>query len=108
MKNRIFRSFEERMRYLDALAEAEANPVRKCTRYDFVKALKAYDMSLYERLFTAYQQSSELQFLWNTVNELDRDNADFIAMTAQLGIGNDILDDLFRLVSVHRVDASIP
>ena len=34
--------------------------------------------------------------------------ADFIAMTTQLGITDEMLDDLFKLIAVDKADAAIP
>jgi len=104
-KKKIFKTYEERIAYLDMMAENDANPPQRCTRYEFVNALKQFDMALYARLFGAYQQSMELQFMWNTVNDLDRRNEDFISMTQQLSIDGETLDELFRVVGRHRIDA---
>lgn len=98
-----FNSIEERLQYLDELAGVDSNPPRKCTKYEFVMALKRIDMPLYQTLYGAYQQNPELQFMWNTVNELDRDNEDFIGMTGSLQISEEKLDALFHAIGVGRV-----
>ena len=85
--------------YADPPATAEA-PVTVCTRYEFVNALKT--LGMYDALFAAYQGSPELQFYWSTVNELDRDNADFQRFAAVLEADDATVDAVFAAVAAAR------
>ena len=98
---------EERRKYCEAMAELDANPPRKCTKYEFVNAIRSLDPSLYQTLFQAYMNSPEMQFLWNTVNELDRDNDDFRRMTNSVGLNDDILYDLFHIIGAKRIQNNV-
>ena len=83
-----------------AAAAAQRPLPKTCTKYELVNAAKA--LGLYETLYAAYVSSAEMQFYWNTVQELDRDNADFQAFAQTLGIAEAQLDAVFRKVAENR------
>ena len=56
-------------------------PRTVCTKYELVNALSAH--------------FPELQFFWNTVNDLDRANADFQRFAQSLGISEAQIDAIF-------------
>jgi len=66
-----------------------------CTKYELVSALSAHFPALLAELRQAYAASPELQFFWNTVNDLDRENADFQRFAQSLGITEAQIDAIF-------------
>ena len=54
--------------------------------------------SLLASLKEAYAADTDLQFYWNTVIQLDRDNDDFKAAVAKLGVPEEQLDDIFSKI----------
>ena len=66
-----------------------------CTKYELVSALQAHFPELLAELRQAYAASAELQFYWNTVNDLDRANADFQRFAQTLGISEAQIDAIF-------------
>ena len=74
---------------------------RTCTKYELIACLDAHYPSLLASLKEAYAADSDLQFYWNTVIQLDRDNDDFKAAVAKLGVTEEQLDDIFsRIVQI--------
>ena len=93
------------------LTEAEAEEWRKahpappppprsqCTKYELVRCLQTHFPELLASLRNAYAESPDLQFYWNSVLNLDRENADFQAITATLGITSEQLDEIFAAMN---------
>lgn len=71
---------------------------RHCTKYQLVRALRERFPELLTTLRQAYAADPELQFFWNTVNDLDRENPDFAAAVEKLGIPEAQLDAIFAAV----------
>lgn len=84
------------------IAEGRERLPRTCTKYELVNALKALDPALLERVRAAYATDTDLQFFWNTVQELSRDNEDFARLAASLGATEEQLDALFAKVKEAR------
>jgi hypothetical protein len=84
------------------IAEGRERLPRTCTKYELVNALKALDPALLERVRAAYASDADLQFFWNTVQELSRDNEDFARLAASLGATGEQLDALFAKVKEAR------
>ena len=94
-------------RYGYTVTEAEAEEWRRqhpappppprttCTKYELVNALQAKFPELLAELRQAYAASAELQFYWASVNELDRNNADFQRFAHTLGISEAQIDAIF-------------
>ena len=93
-------------RYGYTVTEAEAAEWRKanpvippprttCTKYELVTCLRTYFPELLSCLRTAYANSQDLQFWWNSVLDLDRENADFRQTVSALGITEEQLDEIF-------------
>lgn len=93
---------ESRRRMAERIAEAAAHLPTTCTKYEFVNALAALDPALLENVRAAYAANTDLQFFWNTVQELDRDNADFQRFAALLDATDAQLDEIFRKVKEMR------
>ena len=70
-------------------------PRTVCTKYELVSALQTHFPELLAELRQAYAASPDLQFYWNTVNDLDRNNADFQRFASALGITAEQLDAIF-------------
>ena len=70
----------------------------QCTKYELVKCLQENFPELLDSLRTAYTQSAELQFYWNSVLDLDRDNADFLNLAQTLGVTPEQLDAIFAKI----------
>lgn len=70
-------------------------PRTTCTKYELVSALQAHFPELLAELRQAYAASPELQFYWNTVIDLDRNNADFERFAELLGISEAQIDAIF-------------
>ena len=98
-----FKNLEDARRYSELLAQIDANPPKVCTKYEFVNALQKIDSQLYAALYNAYQENAQLQFMWNTVNELNRENSDFIRISQSLNVSNEVLYDVFHLIGVLRL-----
>lgn len=100
-------SVELMNRYGYTMTEAEAEewrrehpappppPRTQCTKYELVRCLQSHFPELLARLREAYTENQNLQFFWNSVLDLDRENADFQAITATLGITSEQLDQIF-------------
>ena len=73
-------------------------PRTTCTKYELVTVLRERFPELFEALREQYVIDPELQFWWNTVNDLDRDNADFAAAAEKLGVTSEQLDEIFAAV----------
>lgn len=71
---------------------------RRCTKYQLVNCLKIHYPELLAQLRTAYAGSPDLAFYWNTVNDLDRNNADFKAAADALGITDEQMDEIFAKI----------
>ena len=77
----------------------EEIPLRTtCTKYELVTCLQKYFPELLSSLRTAYAQSADLQFYWNSVLDLDRNNADFQSLVSGLGITSGQLDAIFAKI----------
>ena len=70
-------------------------PRTVCTKYELVNVLQAHFPELLAELREAYAASPELQFYWNTVNDLDRGNSDFQRFAASRGITSEQIDAIF-------------
>jgi len=71
---------------------------QRCTKYQLVTCLNAYFHELLNRLRQEYVDNPTLQFYWNTVNDLDRNNDDFKTAVAALGITDELLDAIFEKI----------
>lgn len=74
-------------------------PVTVCTKYQLVKVLRENFPALLEQLRQAYAADLDMQFYWNTVNDLDRSNPDFQAAAEKLGITPSQLDEIFAVIA---------
>ena len=70
----------------------------QCTKYELVTCLQNYFPELLASLREAYAQSAELQFYWNSVLDLDRNNADFQNLVNSLGVTDAQLDAIFSKI----------
>ncbi len=73
-------------------------PRTVCTKYELISVLRDHFPELFARLRAGYTTSAEIQFYWNTVNDLDRDNGDFINAASVLGVTAEQLDAIFAAV----------
>ena len=97
-------------RYGYTVTEAEAEAWRKahpapeppvrttCTKYELISVLRDHFPELLAELREAYATDEDLRFFWASVNDLDRENADFQAAAAKLGITSEQLDAIFAAV----------
>jgi hypothetical protein len=70
----------------------------QCTKYELVQCLQNHFPELLASLRQAYAQSSDLQFYWNSVLDLDRNNADFQSLVQKLGVTSEQLDAIFAKI----------
>ena len=70
----------------------------QCTKYELVTCLQNHFPELLTSLRQAYAQSAELQFYWNSVLDLDRNNADFQNLVNSLGVTDAQLDAIFAKI----------
>ena len=101
------------------MTEAEAEEWRKqhpappplprtvCTKYELVNVLSAHFPELLTQLKAAYASTPELQFYWNTVNDLDRNNMDFQHFTESLGVTAEQLDAIFAALDGQIPESSV-
>ena len=78
--------------------EPVKEPVTKCTKYDLVKCLREHFPEYLDKLKDAYSKNSHVAFFWNTVNDLDRNNAEFIELAHAIGFDDTQIDEVFSLV----------
>lgn len=77
----------------------DVSPVRTvCTKYQLVCVLRERHSELLDRLRSAYAESCDLQFFWNTVQDLDRTNDDFRSAQESIGITDDEVSEIFSEV----------
>ena len=85
----------------DAWHQQHPDPViarTQCTKYELVTCLEKYFPELLASLRQAYSQSTDLQFYWNSVLDLDRNNADFQSLVNSLGVTSAQLDAIFAKI----------
>ena len=85
----------------DAWHQAHPAPVivrTQCTKYELVTCLQTHFPELLTRFREAYTQSTVLQFYWNSVLDLDRNNADFQNLANTLGVSSEQLDEIFSKI----------
>ena len=80
--------------------DPEPPPRTMCTKYELVTCLQNHFPELLASLRQAYAQSADLQFYWNSVLDLDRNNADFQALVSSLGVTSEQLDAIFAKIGV--------
>lgn len=96
-------------RYGYTVTEAEAEEWRKehpvippqrttCTKYELVTCLRTYFPELLQMLRDNYDVTPSLRFWWNSVLDLDRENADFQQTVSALGITEEQLDEIFSKI----------
>lgn len=73
-------------------------PRNMCTKYELVTCLQTHFPDLLARLREAYASNQNLQFFWNSVLNLDRENVDFQSIVATLGITESELDEIFQKI----------
>ena len=73
-------------------------PRTQCTKYELVTCLQKHFPELLQMLKDNYAVTPNLQFYWNSVLDLDRNNADFQAMTQSLGVTAEQLDAIFAKI----------
>ena len=89
---------EEAEAWRQAHPAPEPSAPTTCTKYELVRSLRKYFPELLVELQRAYGADDELQFYWNSVNDLDRENPDFAAAVEKLGITEAQLDAIFAAV----------
>lgn len=72
-----------------------APPRTTCTKYELVRVLREEYPEEFESLRQAYASNADVQFYWNTVNELDRNNQDFLTLVTSLGFTEEQIDEVF-------------
>lgn len=68
-----------------------------CTKYQFITAIKQASDDLWQKLYQAYQTNLEFSFYWNSVNQLDRNDATFQSLASKLGATQDDIDVIFEI-----------
>lgn len=85
-----------------AVRKAVPNPAKSRIRTVFSRfeVLKAFTVvpDLYARLVAAYQANIEINLFWNSVNEIDLDDEYCIRIRQQLGITDEIVDQLVEII----------
>ena len=66
------------------------------TKYSLLVCLRANHAELYDTLKAAYDASADLRFFWNSVNELNRLNEDFINAYTSLGLTAEQVEAIFN------------
>ena len=77
------------------------DPVRprtQCTKYELVTCLQNHFPELLESLMDTYAVTPDLQFYWNSVLDLDRNNPDFQNLVSRLEITESQLDAIFAKI----------
>jgi len=84
--------------YVPPVPTPEPLPRTTCTKYELIGCLSEFYPGLLETLRAAYEESADLRFYWNTVIQLDRNNADFKVAVGLLDIDDDTLDEIFAKI----------
>ena len=98
------RTKEQVLQYKKILYEIDKNPPTKCSKYEFAQALESINHSLYTELMTQYKQNAEVEFLWTTVIELDRNDSNFIRLSQIMNLSEELVNDIFHLIGVSRFE----
>ncbi len=88
--------------HINAVRKAFPNPYygdRRTvfTRFEVLKAFQSIP-ELYESVVAAYQSNIEVQLFWNSVNDLDLENQDLIRIRGQLGITDELVEQLISII----------
>ena len=89
---------EEAEAWRKAHPAPEPPPRTTCTKYELISALRDHFPALLAELRQAYDADAELRFFWASVQDLDRNNADFQAAAEKLGIDATTLDAIFAAI----------
>ena len=73
-------------------------PRTQCTKYELVTCLQKYFPELLQSLMDNYAVNPNLQFYWNSVLDLDRNNADFVNLAQSFGVTSEQLDAIFAKI----------
>lgn len=73
-------------------------PRTQCTKYELVTCLQKHFPELLQMLEDNYAVTPNLQFYWNSVLDLDRNNADFVNLAQTLGVTSEQLDEIFAKI----------
>ena len=73
-------------------------PRTQCTKYELVTCLQKHFPELLQMLKDNYAVTPNLQFYWNSVLDLDRNNADFLTLANSLGVTSEQLDAIFSKI----------
>ncbi len=73
-------------------------PRTQCTKYELVKCLQEHFPELLQMLKDNYAVTPNLQYYWNSVLDLDRNNADFQTQVNRLGVTSEQLDEIFSKI----------
>ena len=76
----------------------EPPPRTSCTKYQLITVLRQKFPVLGAALRQAYEMDPELRYYWASVLDLDRENADFLAIAEKLGIDAGTLDAIFAAI----------
>ena len=85
----------------DAWHQAHPDPVTPrttCTKYELVTCLQNHFPELLQMLKDNYAVTPNLQFYWNSVLDLDRNNVDFVNLAQSLGVTSEQLDEIFAKI----------
>lgn len=69
-----------------------------CTKYQFLNSLRKNGKELYERFASAYSSNPEFSMFWNSVLDLDRENADFLRFCEELGVSPEQVEAVFSAI----------
>ena len=69
-----------------------------CTKYELVTCLQKHFPELLQSLMDTYAVTPDLQFYWNSVLDLDRNNTDFQNLVSRLEITEAQLDAIFSKI----------
>lgn len=89
-----------------AVRKAVPNPAKRMlrtvfSRFEVLKAFKVVP-GLYDQVVAAYQNNIEINLFWNSVNEIDIDDEYCIAIRQQLGITDDIVEQLMDIIDESK------
>jgi hypothetical protein len=88
--------------HINAVRKAFPNPykVEKRTVFTRFEVLKAFMtiQSLYNSVVSAYQNNIQVQLYWNSVDDIDLNHPDCIAIRQLLGITDELVDQLVEII----------
>ena len=85
----------------------EPTPLTVCKKYQLVRCLETFHPAMLAEFRAAYVADADLNFYYNTVIELDRNDSKFKWAQEKLGVSDETVDEIFEGIRVHAEEWSM-